>query len=92
MSANAAPDDRAGTEIADHAMNNAVTLYPIEVCEATIAANETQNPDGRHLRVKGSFRIFASSPSGLGLSLCRRVESDRVESERDRVVDTDGAL
>lgn len=55
MSANVASDDPPEIGIVDHTMNNGGPLYPIEVCEATIAVNETQNPESRHQRVKGSF-------------------------------------
>lgn len=55
MSANVASDDPPEIGIVDHTINNGGPLYPIEVCEATIAVNETQNPESRHQRVKGSF-------------------------------------
>lgn len=58
MSADVARDDPS--EMVDHTTtsNNGVPIYPIEVCEATIAVNETQNPERRHLRVKGSSSYF----------------------------------
>ena len=69
MSANVARDDPAETGIIDHTMNNGGLLYPIEVCEATIAVTETQNPERRHQRVKGSFLPFYFLSSFFSLSL-----------------------
>lgn len=59
MSADVARDDPSGM-VDRTASSNGVPIYPIEVCEATIAVNETQNPERRHLRVKGSSSYFIS--------------------------------
>ncbi|KOX67988.1 hypothetical protein WN51_07605 [Melipona quadrifasciata] len=65
MSANVARDDPAEIGIVDHTMSNGGLLYPIEVCEATIAITETQNPERRHQRVKGPKAGVKESVRGI---------------------------
>ncbi|KOC65172.1 hypothetical protein WH47_01322 [Habropoda laboriosa] len=90
MSANVARDEpmAAGTDD----FNNRETLYPIEVCEATIAFNETQNPERRQQRVKefdsqkleflgiGSFLEFDSQKlEFLGIGSFLEFDSQKLE-------------
>lgn len=81
MSADVARDDPSGM-VDRTASSNGVPIYPIEVCEATIAVNETQNPERRHLRVKGSSPILFLSflVSTLQFSLIRLVNSNRTST------------
>lgn len=58
MSAIVARDDPIKGKIIDHDMNPTGSLYPIDVCEATIAITETQNPtERRQQRIRGSSLI-----------------------------------